>query len=129
MEKILLILIILAIILWILSFFIKDPYKQIREEMDSLFMQQLEEIYHIKKKLKVLEEELLINDFDLTTPTSSAREQISRKSAVHEIIKNQVWSLAQQGVPLQQIAEQSSLSVSEVQAILAEFKSKGQHEY
>ena len=33
MEKILLILIILAILLWILSFFIKDPYKQIREEM------------------------------------------------------------------------------------------------
>ena len=128
MEKILLILIILAILLWILSFFIKDPYKQIREEMDSLFMQQLEEIYHIKKKLKVLEEELLINDYDFTPPISSAREQASEKSPVHEIIKNQVWSLAQQEVPLLQIAEQSSLSVSDVQVILTEFKSRGKHE-
>lgn len=126
MEKILLVLIIFAILLWILSFFIKDPYKQIREDMDTLFMQQLEEIYHIKKKLKVLEEELLINDFDFT-PISPARDMASRKSSVHEIIKNQVWSLAQQGVPLPQIAEQSSLSVSDVQAILAEFKSMEQH--
>ncbi|MBB6444926.1 hypothetical protein [Bacillus benzoevorans] len=126
MEKILIILIIIAIGLWIISFFLKDPYKQLREDMDQLFMQQLEEIYHIKKKLKVLEEELLINDIDFTLPLSQVRPLTAEKSSVHEIIKNQVWSLAQQGIPLNQIAEQASLSVHETEAILAEFNEKSQ---
>jgi hypothetical protein len=124
MEKILISLIIIALILWILSFFLKDPYKQLREEMDQLFMQQLEEIYHIKKKLKVLEEELLINDIAFTPPTPHVQFNAAAKSSVHEIIKNQVWSLARQGIPLKQIAEQASLSLYEVQAILAEFNEK-----
>lgn len=124
MEKILISLIIIAMGLWILSFFLKDPYKQLQKEIDQLFIQQLEEIYHIKKKLKVLEEELLIHDIDFPQPASLTRSQAAEKSSVHEIIKNQVWSLELQGVPINQIAEQSSLSVQEVKDILTEFNEK-----
>jgi len=107
----------ISILLMILSFFLKDPYKQLREEIDEINMQQLQEMYQIKKKLKILEEELLVNDIELSPPLSKID---SNHTMVHEIIKNQVRSLAGQGTPIEQIARQSSLPVKEVQAILME---------
>jgi hypothetical protein len=87
-------------------------------------MQQLQEIYQIKKKLKVLEEELLVGDIDLSPPLSKMGS--SDKKIVHDIIKNQVWSLAQQGIPMEQIAKLSSLSLQDVQGILMEFSFRGE---
>lgn len=122
MGYIILSLIALAAILFILSFFLKDPYKELREEVDQLTIQQIQDLYQIKKKLKVLEEELLVSDsaFDRQASFNSGKKQI------HDIIKNQVWSLAQQGMDINQIAKQSSLSTQEVQEIINEFIDKGQ---
>ncbi len=114
----------LSLLLFLLSFFLKDPYKQLEEEIDQLSMQQLQEMYQIKKKLKVLEEELLISDVELFPPLSQYSS--SNKKEIHEIIKNQVWSLAKQGTPIEQIAKQSSLPINEVQTILTEFAFKGE---
>lgn len=99
----------------------KDPYKSIREEMDQLSMQQIQEMYTIKKKLKVLEEELLVGD-ESFQPSLAVRQPsfTNEKKEVHEIIKNQVWSLFQQGLTVEQIARQSSLTAGEVESILAE---------
>ena len=47
------------------------------------------------------------------------------KMEVHDIIKNQVWSLCKQGIPVEQIAKQASLTVDEVQTIIKEFTFKG----
>jgi hypothetical protein len=122
MGYIILSLIALAAILFILSFFLKDPYKELREEIDQLTIQQIQDLYQIKKKLKVLEEELLVNDSILEKRSSFN----TGKKQIHDIIKNQVWSLAQQGMDLNQIAKQSSLSTHEVQEIINEFVDKGQ---
>lgn len=124
MGAILISLAVFSILLFLVSFFLKDPYKEIREEIDQLSMQQLQEIYQIKKKLKVLEEELLVSDIDLSPPLSQMGS--SDKKIVHDIIKNQVWSLAQQGTPMEQIAKLSSLSVQDVQGILMEFSFRGE---
>ena len=124
MEIIFITLFILSLLLFLLSFFLKDPYKQLEEEIDQLSMQQLQEMYQIKKKLKILEEELLVNDVDLSPPLSQFSSP--NKKEIHEIIKNQVWSLAKQGTPLEQIAKQSSLPIKEVQAILTEFPFRGE---
>lgn len=120
------ILFLIAIVLFILSFFIKDPYKELREELDQFSMQQLQEIYQIKKKVKILEEELLVPDLN-SSPTATAYSP-AEKSDVHDIIKSQVWSLSKQGIPVEQIAKQSSLNVNEVKAILMEFAFKGKHQ-
>jgi len=114
----------ISLLLFLLSFFLKDPYKQLEEEIDQLSMQQLQEIYQIKKKLKVFEEELLVSEVELSPPLSKFSS--SDKKAVHEIIKNQVWSLAGQGTPIEKIAKQSSLTTDEVQAILTEFAFRGE---
>ncbi len=115
-----------AIILLILSAFMRDPYKSIREEIDQLSMQQIQDMYVIKKKLKVLEEELLVNDVDFQPALSVQQPPSSKqKKDIHEIIKNQVWSLAQQGLTVEQIAKQSSLMPSEVESILVEMIGRG----
>jgi len=124
MGTILISLFIFSILLFLVSLFLKDPYKEIREELDQLSMQQLQELYQIKKKLKVLEEELLVDDIELSPPLSQMGS--SDKKTVHDIIKNQVWSLAQQGTPMEQIAKLSSLSVQDVQGILMEFSFRGE---
>ena len=124
MGTIFITLFILSLLLFLLSFFLKDPYKQLEEEIDQLSMQQLQEMYQIKKKLKVLEEELLVNDVDLSPPLSQFSSP--NKKEIHEIIKNQVWSLAKQGTSMDQIAKQSSLPIKEVQAILTEFPFRGE---
>jgi Mor family transcriptional regulator len=122
MGYIIISLVALAAILFILSFFLKDPYMELREELDQLTIQQIQDLYQIKKKLKVLEEELLVNDSILDKQSSFN----TGKKQIHDIIKNQVWSLAQQGMDLNQIAKQSSLSTHEVQEIINEFVDKGQ---
>lgn len=105
-----------ALFLFILSFFQKDDVQLLREEIDRFSLQQLQENYQIKKKIKVLEEELLFNE-DIIVPFSPVKH---KKNSVHEIIKNQVLSLRQQGATIEQISKQSSLSMMEVQSILVE---------
>ncbi|QED48639.1 hypothetical protein [Cytobacillus dafuensis] len=126
MEFVMIGLLAFAIILLILSAFMRDPYKSIREEIDQLSMQQIQDMYVIKKKLKVLEEELLVNDVDFQPALSVQQPPSSKqKKDIHEIIKNQVWSLAQQGLTVEQIAKQSSLMPSEVESILVEMIGRG----
>ncbi|MBT2643784.1 hypothetical protein J7I80_16195 [Bacillus sp. ISL-41] len=122
MGYIIISLFVLAALLFALSFFLKDPYKELREEIDQLTIQQIQDLYQIKKKLKVLEEELLVNDSTLEKQSSFS----TGKKQIHDIIKNQVWSLAQQGMDINQIAKQSSLTNQEVQEIINEFVDKGQ---
>ncbi|MED4055544.1 hypothetical protein P4654_15670 [Niallia taxi] len=118
----------IAVLLFIVSLFMKDPYKKLQEDIDQLSIQQVQEIYKIKKKLKVLEEELLIDEVDMNPVIPVAdRQPIADDSAnpIHAIIKNQVWSLASQGVSIEKIASQSSLSTAQVQQIITEGVKKG----
>ncbi|MDQ0213876.1 hypothetical protein J2S13_000270 [Oikeobacillus pervagus] len=105
-------LVTVAIILFILSFFQQDPYKTIEKELDDLSMQCLQDTYQIKKKLKIIEEELLMGDSSILPETME----------VNEIIKNQVIALSNQGIPLDQIAKQSSLSIQQVRQILQPYR-------
>lgn len=121
MGMIMFILLGFSLLLLLISFFQKDPYKEIKEDIDQLTLQQVQEMYQIKKKLKVLEEELLIADqhFESAFPVNKSERE------VHTIIKNQVWALAQQGKPMEQIAAQASLSQEDVYSILQEYADRG----
>lgn len=125
MEILLLGLLIFSLILFVISFFLKDPSTEIRNELDQFMMQQVQEMYQIKRKIKILEEELLIDDSDFKPNFAKAP---TYKKEIHAIIKNQVWSLSQQGVSLDQIARQSSLSKEDVYNIINEFTSGDRYE-
>jgi hypothetical protein len=115
-------LIAAAILLLILSFFLKDPYKNIREEIDQVSIHQIQELYLIKKKLKVLEEELLVDG----AAAKTAGQPLST-GPVNPILKNQVLSLSQQGLSIDQISKQSSLSRNSVQEIVNEFSARREY--
>ncbi|WP_312092176.1 hypothetical protein [Niallia sp.] len=128
MLIVMLVILGISLFLLILSFFLRDPIKDLREEIDQLSIQQVQELYKIKKKLKVLEEELLIGEEDFSFKSSPIYEtnpiQTENTQSIHAIIKNQVWTLAASGVPVDQIANQSSLSISQVQQIINEREGK-----
>ncbi|TRZ39109.1 hypothetical protein CEQ21_19225 [Niallia circulans] len=118
----------IAVLLFIVSLFMKDPYKKLQEDIDQLSIQQVQEIYKIKKKLKVLEEELLIDEVDMSPAipvVDSQPRADDSANPIHAIIKNQVWSLASQGVSIEKIASQSSLSTAQVQQIITDAVKKG----
>lgn len=120
MEIIIPALLVLSLLLLIISFFLKDPYKELRNEFDQYSMQHIQELYQVKRKIKILEEELLMGDQDFPPPPSFSPKSSSKKE-IHAIIKNQVWTLAQQGVSIEQISMQSSLSPEDVKEIVLEF--------
>lgn len=111
MDTISLILIGISIVLFLLSFFQKDKTSELQKEVDQLSMNMLQEQYSTNKRIKVLEEELLIsNSFAIPKQESKIRP--------NKILINQVMSLANQGLPIDQISNQSSLPVNVVDDIL-----------
>ncbi len=57
---------IIAIALFILSFFLNDRFEKIESELEQLSISTMQDTYQLKKKVKVLEEELLTEDFETT---------------------------------------------------------------
>ncbi|HLS08024.1 hypothetical protein [Lentibacillus sp.] len=55
--------IVLAVVLLILSFFMNDKFDDLESELEQLSISTMQENYQMKKKIKVLEEELLTDDF------------------------------------------------------------------
>jgi hypothetical protein len=62
MEAILIILLIIGVGMLILSYFQKDKTKVIETQLENFTIQVMKEIYQVKKKVKIVEEELMIND-------------------------------------------------------------------
>lgn len=121
MEYIIIALLALSVFLLFLSFFLKDPNKELKAEFDQFSMQQIQELYQIKRKLKVFEEEFLVEDSHFS-PHFSIESSEVQTNEIHAVIKNQIWSLAQQGLSTEQIAKRSSLSEEDVRIILKEFQ-------
>ncbi|WP_227395149.1 hypothetical protein [Jeotgalibacillus aurantiacus] len=96
----------------IISFFIKDRSKQNEEELQDLSMNLYQELYQLKKRTKLLEEELMIEN---SRPVKTA---VKKSKPVNEIIVNQVLSLHKQGLKAEQISNLSSLPVSEVKTLI-----------
>ena len=113
----------ISLLLVVLSFFLRDPVKDLREDIDQLSIQQVQEIYKLKKKVKILEEELMMGDGEFSMDATLNKSQPyphANIDSVHAIIKSQVWTLASQGVSIEKIANQSSLTTSQVQQIIKE---------
>ncbi|SFD54327.1 hypothetical protein SAMN05216238_102140 [Lentibacillus persicus] len=56
-------IIVIAVVLLILSFFMNDKFDDLESEVEQLSISTMQENYQMKKKIKILEEELLTDDF------------------------------------------------------------------
>ncbi|SFA70931.1 hypothetical protein SAMN04488072_101158 [Lentibacillus halodurans] len=56
-------IIVIAVVLLVLSFFMNDKFDDLESELEQLSISTMQENYQMKKKIKILEEELLTDDF------------------------------------------------------------------
>ncbi|MEC0344656.1 hypothetical protein [Peribacillus frigoritolerans] len=126
METLIVLLFSLAIVLLIISFFGKDKVAKLEEDLEQMTLTYMQDIYQLKKKMKILEEEFVIQDDlvpsvkDQSTVTSNDIEPI------HEILKSQVLSLYSQGLTLDQIARQSSLTKEQTISVIEQQRLRGE---
>ncbi|WP_108670795.1 hypothetical protein [Peribacillus acanthi] len=113
-------LLVVAIVLLSLSFFSKDRVTKLEEDLEQLSLTYMQDVYQLKRKMNVLEEELLIQE--PSTSVQPARHQ--KKGPVNQILKSQVISLYNQGLSLQQIEKQSTLSQDEIIEIIEDVRGK-----
>ncbi len=107
-----LIVMIVGIILIIISFFMKDSSKKLEKEIEELSFTFYQETSTLKRRIKVVEEELMIE------PSSKIAPKPNAKPVIHEIIKSQVQELYKQGYSLAEISARSSLSIEQVNSVI-----------
>ncbi|MFC5603554.1 hypothetical protein [Sporosarcina koreensis] len=111
-----LILLCIGILFIILSFFIGKSTRKSEEDIENISISLHQETNQLKKRLKAVEEELMIGVGPITNG------QRRKTKPVHEIIVNQILSLKAQGYSIPEIAKRSSLPAEEVMEVL---KSRG----
>lgn len=106
MQYIIITLVIISISLFVLSFFATDRLKEMENKIEQISLSNLQDNYQMKKKLKILEEELLLKPFDLKDHNQS-------KSS----IEKQVESLFKKGYSVSEISEVTELSEYDVNTL------------
>lgn len=107
MLSIVVTLLIISICLFIISFFTQDRFKEIENQIEQLSLSNLQDTYQIKKKLKVLEEELLPGKFDFNTNSRG-------KSS----LEKQIETLYRQGYSVSQISQTTKLSEYDIESLI-----------
>lgn len=62
MGLVLLILVAIGLLSLIISYFKQDKIKKVEEQIEGTSITMMQELYQVKKKLRVLEEEMLIEN-------------------------------------------------------------------
>lgn len=113
MEIVIIVLFSLSTLFFILSFFKKDRTKELQEELEHFTMTTMQEIYQLKKKIQILEEELLANaNNEFFTEQRSSKQELF----------NEVISYYNQGYSVDEIAQFTSLSENEVISIISSYE-------
>ncbi|HLR11172.1 MAG TPA: hypothetical protein VK120_07275 [Sporosarcina sp.] len=101
----------IGLILVIISFVVQHKQTNEHDEIEKVSISLHRETNALKKRLQVIEEELMIST-GVTQPKKAEHKKI------HEIIVNQILSLHSQGFAIEDIAKRSSLTTSEVMQVL-----------
>lgn len=120
------ILMAVGIVCIVLSFFIKDRTKKVEKDVEDLSINIYQETNALKRRLKIVEEELLLDGPMKMPPkkTQQAYQQpiqsniaSSNKSAVkpiNNILVSQVLALSKQGLTIEEIQKRSALTMEQI---------------
>lgn len=106
------IVMIIGLILITLSFFIKNPAKRIEKELEGLSLDYYQDANQFKRRLKIIEEELMID------PKLANKPHKPQVKPVHEILVSQVLTLHQQGFNVDEISKRSALTAEQVKSVI-----------
>ncbi|MEV5112871.1 hypothetical protein [Peribacillus frigoritolerans] len=126
METLIVLLFSLAIVLLIISFFGKDKVAKLEEDLEQMTLTYMQDIYQLKKKVKILEEEFVIQDDPVPSVKDQSTVTPNDIEPIHEILKSQVLSLYSQGLTLDQIARQSSLTKEQTISVIEQQRLRGE---
>jgi|SRR5690625_704120 len=110
-------IILVGIGLFISSYFLNDKLKEIEDQLEQFSIATMQDTYQIRKKVKVLEEELL-------TAGPVGRPTINNSATLSDELKNKplliqkIHHLHEQGYSLDDISRETNLSNHDVQTIL-----------
>lgn len=110
MEYTIITLISISIFLFIISLFKKDRNKEVELQIENFSITMMQEIYQLKKKIKVLEEEILIGQ-DESYFTTNKITKINYD-------RDKILSLYEDGLSDNEIEQLSGLSREEINNIL-----------
>lgn len=130
-----------GIVLIILSFFLRDPAKRVERELEDLSINIYQETNNMKRRLKIVEEELLLEPnfkvqpqkpaqapqqspmetFQQVAAQVQASKVVKSKPApkVHSILISQVLELSKQDLTIDEISKLSTLPPEQVKSIIA----------
>ncbi|WP_345239685.1 hypothetical protein [Pontibacillus salipaludis] len=113
-----------ALVLYILSFFTKSRIQDLEEQIEEISLNTIQETYQLKKKMKVLEEELLIEE----DAGPFYKESVSRASNESDggSIGHKVLTLYQEGYTTKEIAEKTSMKEHDIFVTLRQYSSEKQ---
>ncbi|RDY72446.1 hypothetical protein DXT76_01890 [Halobacillus trueperi] len=111
-----------ALGLFVLSFFMNDRMKELENQVEQVNMTMMQSNYQLKKKMKVLEEELLAEDL-----TQEIMNQPPKKKEAPQTLPlvDTVRSMYQKGYKTHYIAKQTNLSEHDVHSMIQQQKSGG----
>lgn len=120
----------IGIVCIIISFFLKDSSARMEKDLEELSISIYQETNSLKKRLKMVEEELLLEpNFTVKSPAPPKKvmgtpkqppvqQKVEQPKVINEILRNQVIQLNKQGHTIEEISKMSTLSKDLVQAIL-----------
>ncbi|KMJ60118.1 hypothetical protein AB685_04600 [Bacillus sp. LL01] len=114
------ILIVIAVAVIVISFFVDDKFSNLEKEMEQLSFDVVQDKYKLERKMKVLEEELLGG----STPIHKSK---TKKVSSHQNVSEEdvTISLYQKGYTPSQISQFTSTSMDKVEKILQSANLKG----
>ena len=104
---------IIAIVLFAISFFMDDKVKRLEDQVEQMSVATLQDTYQMKKKIKVLEEELLADNVN-PNPIHEMPDSVKHKP----LLIQKVYHLHQQGYSNDDIAKHTNLDPHDIQTIL-----------
>lgn len=105
------ILFIISIVLIGISYLQRDNVKELEQELDHLQLSAMQEIYKLKKKMRVVEEELLQNDTPLKGQPKPSNEETQTNTS-------RIFAKYRQGMSLEAIALSEGMSVDQIRGIV-----------
>ncbi|MBD1378892.1 hypothetical protein [Metabacillus arenae] len=108
MEFVIAALFLISIVLIGLSFFQRDSFKELEQDVDTLQLSAMQEIYKLKKKVRVLEEELLPSEVVIS----------NTKSNIDQHTVRQILSKYENGMSVDAIAKAEHVTKEEVNMII-----------
>lgn len=110
-------LLVVAIVLFVLSFFTNDKFKQLENQVEQISLSTLQDSYQMKKKIKILEEELLTEDMDFADLSNTMQSKTP--------LAKRVEQMQHRGDTPSEIARATNLSEYDINSLLKQFSNKG----